>query len=119
MKNYPAAVKSGLCLLVFAFAYSLSHASQLGKEMNDADDELNVVYANVLSGLPSPELKEQLRVSQRAWVAFKDAEVALHANLYPESKGGLFTRLELTEQRIKQLKSIGERTSGFGYDQGQ
>ena len=74
-----------------------------------ADAELNKTYEAVLKKLPDAESKEKLKQSQRAWLAFRDAEAAFAAD---EARGGSMaptiryaTMTELTEQRIKQLKS--------------
>ena len=108
-----------LALAVVGGAGWICEASQAGKAMNEADTALNAAYKRALDGLPSAALKEQLKTSQRAWVAFAEAETALHAQLYDGSKGGLFIRLELTETRAKQLASIAARTSENGYDIGR
>lgn len=97
----------------------ICEASQAGQAMNEADAALNTAYKRTLDGLPSAALKEQLKTSQRAWVAFAAAETTLHAQLYEGSKGGLFIRLELTETRAKQLASIAARTSENGYEEGR
>jgi uncharacterized protein YecT (DUF1311 family) len=74
-----------------------------------ADAELNKTYEAVLKKLPDDESKQKLKQSQRAWLAFRDAEAAFAAD---EAHGGSMaptlryeTMAELTEQRIKQLKS--------------
>jgi uncharacterized protein YecT (DUF1311 family) len=74
-----------------------------------ADAELNKTYEAVLKKLPDHESKQKLKESQRAWLAFRDAEAAFAAD---EAHGGTMaptlryeTMAELTEQRIKQLKS--------------
>jgi uncharacterized protein YecT (DUF1311 family) len=74
-----------------------------------ADAELNKTYEAVLKKLPDAESKEKLKQSQRVWLAFRDAEAAFAAD---EARGGSMaptiryeTMTELTQQRIKQLKS--------------
>jgi uncharacterized protein YecT (DUF1311 family) len=58
---------------------------------------------------PDTEGKKMLKQSQRAWLTFRDAEVAFAVD---EVRGGSMaptlryeTMAELIEQRIKQLKS--------------
>jgi uncharacterized protein YecT (DUF1311 family) len=77
-----------------------------------ADAELNKTYEAVLKKLPDDEGKQKLKQSQRAWLAFRDAEAAFAAD---EARGGSMaptlryaTMTELTQQRIKQLKSHRE-----------
>ena len=74
-----------------------------------ADAELNKTYEALLKKLPDAESKEKLKQSQRAWLAFRDAEAAFAAD---EARGGSMaptirygTMTELTEQRTKQLKA--------------
>jgi uncharacterized protein YecT (DUF1311 family) len=74
-----------------------------------ADAELNKTYEALLTKLPGAESKQKLKESQRAWLAFRDAEAAFVAD---HARGGSMapttryeTMTELTQQRIKQLKS--------------
>ena len=74
-----------------------------------ADAELNKTYKALLAKLPDAESKEKLKQSQRAWLAFRDAEAEF------EGRGGTMaptlryaTKTELTQQRIKQLKATSE-----------
>jgi uncharacterized protein YecT (DUF1311 family) len=74
-----------------------------------ADAELNKTYEALLKKLSDAGSKEKLKQSQRAWLVFRDAEAAFEAD---EARGGTMaptlrytTMTELTEQRIKQLKT--------------
>ena len=74
-----------------------------------ADADLNKTYQAVLKKLPDAESKQKLKEAQRAWLAFRDAEAAFAAD---QARGGSMaptiryeTMTELTQQRIKQLKS--------------
>lgn len=58
---------------------------QAGEEFKKADKELNEVYAKVL-GVLDDEAKERLKKSQRAWLAFRDAEADFRADA--EARGG-------------------------------
>ena len=81
-----------------------------------ADAELNQIYEALLKKLPNTVAKEKLKQTQRAWIAFRDAEAAFEAD---EAGRGTMaaallygTKTELTEQRTKQLKSrLEERAS--------
>src|SRR6478609_9560916 len=92
------------------------HASELGKEMNETDAKLNAVYQKVLKGLPNDAAREKLKAAQRAWVAWRDAEVKTSEGIYEDGKTGLFMMLSLTQLRVKQLEAIGARESEYGYD---
>ena len=92
------------------------HASQLGKDMAEADTKLNATYQRVLRGLPTDAAREKLKAAQRAWVAWREGEEALSASLYEDGKTGLFMQLELTQLRIKQLEAIGSRKTEYGYE---
>ena len=82
---------------------------QAAKDFERADTELNKTYEALLRKLPDAESKQKLKESQRAWLAFRDAEAALAAD---QARGGSMapivryeTMAELTQQRIKQLKT--------------
>jgi len=81
-------------------------ASQAGRMFNEADKELNVAYQQALSGITDAKQKELFVESQRAWVKYRDANVAFFAARYPYSKGGLFFNLDLTRKRTDYLKSV-------------
>lgn len=73
-----------------------------------ADKELNEVYAKVL-GVMDDEAKERLKKSQRAWIAFRDAEAAFRADA--AARGGSMwplihegTRGKLTGERVRRLR---------------
>jgi|GEM_PF-3675116 len=91
-------------------------ASELGKELNETDAKLNEVYQKVLKGLPNEAAREKLKAAQRAWVAWRDAEVSLSKGIYEDGKTGEFMMLSLTQLRVKQLEALGARESEYGYD---
>ena len=78
-------------------------------EFERADSELNKTYKALLARLPDVESKQKLKDSQRAWIAFRDAEASFAAD---QVRGGSaapvlrYTSMtESSEQRIKQLQS--------------
>jgi uncharacterized protein YecT (DUF1311 family) len=90
-----------------------------GAELEKADTELNRVYAKALTAVPGLATDEtpfdaksweaSLRASQRAWVAFRDAECEEHvAKFWGGGTGAtvdvLGCKTEKTEQRTKELK---------------
>ena len=83
--------------------------TQARAEFEQADAELNKTYEALLTRLPDAGSKEKLKQSQRAWLAFRDAEAAFVAD---QARGGSMastiryeTMKELTQQRIKQLNT--------------
>jgi uncharacterized protein YecT (DUF1311 family) len=112
MKQY---ILSLALFIVPLVALPTSHANaqsqaemnrQAAKDFEKVDAELNSAYAALIAKLPDAESKEKLKQSQRAWLAFRDAEAEF------EGRGGTMaptlryaTMTELTEERIKQLKT--------------
>jgi uncharacterized protein YecT (DUF1311 family) len=114
----PFATAKVRCLLAACFCFALSsvHAqtqaemnAQARKDFERADAELNKVYQSLLAKLGDTEAKNKLQESQRAWLAFRDAEASFAA--YETGDGSMSTVLRYTsmtdgtEQRVKQLKS--------------
>ena len=82
-----------------------------------ADAELNAVYKKVIALLPDEKAITLLRKAQRAWVIFRDADAASHADAMRDGSAAplLFygQQTQLTRSRIKNLqrylKDFGER----------
>jgi uncharacterized protein YecT (DUF1311 family) len=83
-----------------------AHASQAGKEANEADAALNVAYKALLAGVHDPAERTALVAAQKAWIALRDNDVALFAARYPASKGGLFYNIHLMRERTAFLKAL-------------
>ena len=84
--------------------------AQARADFERADAELNKTYKALLTRLSDAESKKKLEDSQRAWIAFRDAEASFAAD---QVRGGsaapvlrYASMTESTEQRIKQLKSV-------------
>jgi uncharacterized protein YecT (DUF1311 family) len=90
-----------------------------GAEFDKADAELNRVYKAALAAIPEmatgeppfdkPNWEEALRASQRAWLAFRDAECEGHVEKFWGGGTGATVEIigcktEKTEQRTKELK---------------
>jgi uncharacterized protein YecT (DUF1311 family) len=87
-------------------------------EFAKADAELNAVYQKALAAIPelagdppwdAKSWEDALRASQRAWVAFRDAECEKHVAMFWTNGSGatvdiLGCKTEKTEQRTKELK---------------
>jgi uncharacterized protein YecT (DUF1311 family) len=91
-----------------------------GAEYEAADVELNRVYKAALGAIPEmatgeppfdrASWEEALRASQRAWVAFRDAECEDHVAKFWNGGTGatvdiIGCKTEKTEQRTKELKA--------------
>lgn len=115
MKSLPGAA---CFFLIFSTLAPQAASAQSQQEMNagaaaefaKADKELNEVYAKVL-GVLDEGSKEKLKKSQRAWVAYRDAEADFSADA--EARGGSMwplihegTRARLTMERVKRLKEL-------------
>ena len=84
------------------------------EEYKKSDEELNRVYTAIHTQYKSDKLfLKKLKRSQRAWIAFRDAEIEAfyphqdktrqhYGSIYPVCHNGLLTRL--TIERIKQLQ---------------
>ena len=107
-----------VCLMGACFCVALSSAhgqtqaemnAQARKDFERVDAELNKSYQSLLAKLADTEAKNKLRESQRAWIAFRDAEALFFADQFrggsaaPVLRWGSMT--QTTEQRIKQLKA--------------
>ncbi len=90
-----------------------------GAEFEKADVELNRVYKEAVASIPDMATGEQpfdkasweeaLRASQRAWIAFRDAECEDHVEMFWAGGSGrtveiIGCKTEMTEQRTKDLK---------------
>lgn len=90
-----------------------------GAEFEKADAELNRVYKLAIASIPEMATDEQpfdkvsweesLRASQRAWIAFRDAECEDHVEKFWAGGSGRTVEIvgcktEKTEQRTKDLK---------------
>jgi uncharacterized protein YecT (DUF1311 family) len=108
-----------LIIIFFGLIVSTGFAqtqSELNKEKNDsfmeADRELNEIYKKILSEYKSDSLfVNNLKVSQRIWITFRDAELKMkYPDREPEYYGSVHPMcismyLEyLTRERIKTLK---------------
>lgn len=79
--------------------------AQARGEFLQADAELNKTHKALLTKLPDAGSKEKLEESQRAWLAFRDAEAAFAPD---QTRGGSMeptiryeTMAKLTQQGIK------------------
>src|SRR5574337_859690 len=84
-------------------------SAQARAEFERADAQLNKTYKALIARLPDARSKQKLQDSQRAWIAFRDAEASFAADQVRDGSAAPVLRYtsmtESTEQRIKQLKS--------------
>ena len=78
-------------------------------DLQRADKALNAIYKKLMAKLPDNIAKDKLKKSQRAWIAFRDANAEFSAD---EVRGGTMEGLiymgtvtYMTEQREKELAS--------------
>jgi len=88
----------------------MSHAATVqcaADERKKAEDELQSAYA-VLAKLQDKALADQLKKSEDAFDAFRDAECTYEAGLYGTSKGAADQKelclIKLTEQQTDRLR---------------
>ena len=86
--------------------------SDAGDSLQKADNELNAVYKKILADyLDDTVFIKNLKVSQRLWIQFRDAEMNTK---YPERQAGYYGSVypmcwsmykeQLTRERIKTLR---------------
>ena len=91
----------------------------VGDKRRAADAELNVIYQRLQKLYADrPEFLDKLKRAQRAWIAFRDAEMEArfpgpdkritYGSVYPMCGGLLLT--ELTRKRVVDLKVWAEGT---------
>jgi uncharacterized protein YecT (DUF1311 family) len=77
------------------------------KELKKADAELNTVYHSTIKKL-GPADTVLLRKTQRAWLAYRDAQCEADRALWDEGTGGpaafMSCRLELAHQRTAEMR---------------
>ncbi len=86
------------------------------------DRELNRVFQALIKALDKPQA-DALRVSQRQWVKFRDAEIAALMEVYSALDGSMYQVMHvqavsaLTRDRALQLQSLLETIDGSGMEQ--
>jgi len=83
---------------------------EAAQEFEAADATLNKVYKQLIGKLDD-EGKEKLKIAQRAWVQFRDAQADFEAD--KEARGGSMAplisngvRKRLTDARVKELQGF-------------
>jgi len=107
-----------LLLLTTTAAFGQTQAEmnqQAAADFRKADAQLNAIYGKAKAALDA-EAQEKLKVAQRAWITFRDAEADLQADA--TARGGTMApcinygvRQQLTEARIEDLKALLQQLS--------
>ena len=71
-----------------------------GKNFKTVDRKLNQVYQNTMGTLPASR-QSQLKIAQRAWIVFRDANSKFESSL--SNGNSQFSLIRMTEQRTKDL----------------
>lgn len=75
------------------------------------DDLLNTAYRILLAKLPA-KAQENLRSAQRAWLAFRNAELKSHDSIFATREGTMYipiaadARMRITKHRASELASL-------------
>ncbi len=103
----------GLACIVAIPSYAQSQAElnrQAAKDFAAADVGLNKAYRQLMRKIDD-EAQAKLKSAQRAWVAFRDAQAELEADL--EARGGSMasmiydaSRMESTKARTNELEKL-------------
>lgn len=99
--------------VVPTFAQSQSEMNpEAATNFEVADKQMNKVYADLISKIDK-ESQEKLKIVQRAWLVYRDAQADLISDF--DARGGSMapmiyegTRTELTKTRIENLKKVAK-----------
>jgi uncharacterized protein YecT (DUF1311 family) len=112
-------VKLSILLCLLAFTPLATHAQtntemkeQAGRILDKSDKAMNEAYQQLLSVL-NDEGKKRLRETQRAWIAYRDAQAGFDSHHMAGGTGEGLERLgslnQLTEKRTKRLQEDYKR----------
>ena len=83
------------------------------------DEALNEAYTNLLKKLPKPDA-EALKVSQRQWIAYRDANLKAIQVIFGHAEGTMYRpmavaqQLEIIKQRVLSLRGFMEAAESKG-----
>jgi uncharacterized protein YecT (DUF1311 family) len=87
------AVELDRCLALPANASTAGQTDCETAAMRGYDRRMNVTYAALMSRLPAAAA-DRLRRSQRAWLAFRDAEAQARGAIFATRQGTMFVAME-------------------------
>lgn len=73
--------------------------------MRSYDRRMNVAYVDLMRRLP-PDAASRLRVSQRAWLTFRDAEASARSAIFATRQGTMYVPMEADDA----VTLVGDRT---------
>ncbi|MEG3152760.1 lysozyme inhibitor LprI family protein [Sphingomonas sp. ZT3P38] len=106
----PTATALNRCLSAAANASTAGQTGCEASALRSYDQRMNVAYTALLRGLPAGAA-QQLRRSQRAWLAFRDAERSAIGGIYATRQGTMYVPMQagsattLTRDRALQLET--------------
>jgi uncharacterized protein YecT (DUF1311 family) len=106
MKKYIALFTAIALAVYLLFSSPTVSASQAGKAYLESDEFLDNMYRELTSKINNSSDRRRLITAERAWIKFRDAEVDFYGRYYVNSKGGLFLKTKLTQERANYLQSI-------------
>ncbi|MEK0189494.1 lysozyme inhibitor LprI family protein, partial [Microcoleus anatoxicus] len=78
-----------------------------GKNFQTVDRKLNQVYQNTIGTLPASR-QSQLKIAQRAWIVFRDANSKFESSL--SNGNSQLSLIRMTEQRTKDLVDFSQQS---------
>lgn len=92
----PTAVALDRCLNDAANASTAGQTECEAAASSDYDRRMNAAYATLMHKLPETAA-QHLRLSQRAWLAFRDAEAKARDALYETRQGTMFVPMQASD----------------------
>jgi len=105
----PTGARLARCLEREANASTAGQTECQATALRDYDRRMNLAYVTLLRRLPAPAA-QSLRLSQRVWITFRDAEDRARNALYATRSGTMYVPMEaaagtiLTRDRALQLE---------------
>lgn len=92
----PTAAALDRCLNDAANASTADQTECEAAASSDYDRRMNTAYATLMRKLPE-KAAQQLRLSQRAWLAFRDSEAKARDALYETRQGTMFVPMQASD----------------------
>ena len=92
----PTATTLDRCLNDVANASTAGQTECEAAASSDYDRRMNAAYATLMHKLPE-KAAQQLRLSQRAWLAFRDSEAEARDALYETRQGTMFVPMQASD----------------------
>jgi uncharacterized protein YecT (DUF1311 family) len=92
----PTAATLDRCLSDPANASTAGQTECEAAALSDYDRRMNAAYATLMHKLPE-KAAQQLRLSQRAWLSFRDSETKARDALYETRQGTMFVPMQASD----------------------